>query len=123
MNHSLTQKQLDCLRWLVNLIKSGKIEEPFTAGNGAGCPLFILGLKDEEIPKNYTLGDLKALAAKDVLIRYGHEYSSTDLAYEIIAAPTNQSNIGGDIVRGDKVGGDKVMGDKHIHYHSPGPGK
>jgi hypothetical protein len=90
MNHKMTSHLLKCLRWLVSQIEDEKIEATFHAGEGSGEPLFIVNFSGE-IPEGFTLGDLKTLAANDILVRNGSEYTiKFNRAYEVLTAPTSQ---------------------------------
>jgi len=85
MNHNLTDKQLEALRWLVGQVKDGAIGESFTvqdASTAAGVKILV---DFKKLPESLGLGTLDALSASDVLVSnpYEKRYTLTRKAYEI----------------------------------------
>jgi hypothetical protein len=88
MNHNLTPKQLDSLRWLINQIEVGEIGESIIAGEGSsikGTSTFFIVNFRGEIPGCLDLGVLDALVADGAFVVNGEKYTVTKRAFEIIA--------------------------------------
>ena len=82
MNHNLTDKQLDALRWLVENIENGELEESFIPVVGG-----ILTIADfsGKVPDHVNFGSLEALVADGAFIKSGQQYIVTRRAFEITA--------------------------------------
>lgn len=85
--HNLTTKQLNALRWFMEHIEKGKLEESFFVkeleGLG-GSQMFIIGFR-KEIPDYLNTGIMNALVEDRAFIRTGKEYTVTKRAFEIIS--------------------------------------
>ena len=67
MNHNLTPNQLEALKWLVQHVRSGKLEETFEAVEKPGGGLFLPDVRGEKLPDYMNPGALAALQIEGTL--------------------------------------------------------
>lgn len=88
MNHNLTQKQLEALRWLMNQIKVGELEESILIVKSVVRGIVIGGFNGD-VPDIFNSGVLDTLIADGALVVNDVLYTVTKRAYEIIAFDFN----------------------------------
>ncbi len=87
MIHNLTSKQLDSLRWLMDLIQSGELQESTVINEikTTGGSSWLIENFRGEVPEGFDAGVLDALVADGAFIVNGKKFTATKRAYEIIA--------------------------------------
>ena len=86
--HNLTQKQLEALRWFMERIENGVLEETFLIGELnvlGGAAIIMPRLRGEDIPKSIDIGVINALVADGVFIKNGGEYTVSKRPYELVS--------------------------------------